>query len=110
MLTPGFTIVDYQATPSGYYQIAFRNANGQTIIATQHGRGGCNHYTQPYGPIKDELDKWLEENAALVVKYLIAIGFEDLADVVLKKENEWQDTVVMSICDLIDIRKVRVQG
>jgi hypothetical protein len=111
MLTQGFTIVDYQATPSGYYQIAFRDAEGQTIVATQHGRGGSNLYSYPpQHPIHVAFTKWLDDNASLAVGYLEKIGFPDLAQVVKERGMEWEDSVVMSICDLIDMGKIRIAG
>lgn len=108
MLTKGFTVVDYQATPSGYYQISFRNVAGQTITATQHGRGGCNFYT-PH-TLKAELDEWLDANAQIAIDGMNEMGFPELAQTVETRGVEWYDIVVMAIADAIEMRRIRVAG
>jgi hypothetical protein len=107
-LTKGFTVVDCQSTPSGYYQIAFRNERGDTIVATQHARGGCNLYT-PY-TMQAELENWLWENRQIAIDSMTAMGFPELAQDVVDRSTEWYDIVVMSILDAIEMRKIRVQG
>jgi hypothetical protein len=107
-LTPGFTVIDYQSTPSGYYQMAFRSANGGTIVSTQHGRGGCNLYT-PY-TLLEELKNWLWENRQLAIDGMVEMGFPSLAAAIQDKESEWYDIVVMGIADSIELRRLSVQG
>lgn len=101
-------IVDYQATPSGYYQISFRNDEGHTIVVTQHGRGGCNLY-QPH-TMKPELLEWLDQFSLRTIFHLEKMGLDDLANVVRNKDNEWEDSVVLTLCDLIDMGRIRVEG
>lgn len=102
-------IIDFQATPSGYYQITFRNDAGQSVIVTQEGRGGCNHYTYPNGLIKDEFHRFLDTMSHAAISYLRR-DYPELADAILDRENEWEDTVCMAIADLIDLGKIRVNG
>jgi hypothetical protein len=103
-----FHIVDYQATPSGYYQIAFRTDDNRTIVVTQEGRGGCNLY-QPFH-MKPELMEWLDQHREPCAGYLERIDFPDLANLVRNKEGEWEDTVVMGLCDMIDLGRITVEG
>lgn len=107
-LTPGFTITDFQATPSGYYQIAFRNTRNETIVSTQHGRGGSNFYT-PH-TLKADLDEWLASNAQIAIDLLTELGFPDLAKAIIERSWEWQDSIVMSLADLIDMNELRIEG
>ena len=108
MLTEGFTVIDYQATPSGYYQISFRSTDGRAITATQHGRGGCNMYSPFF--MLEEFKTWLDSNAQIAVDEYTAMGFDDLAQTVRDRGLEWYDMVVTAICDGIDMRKIRVGG
>lgn len=103
-----WTIIDCQATPSGYYEIAFRErATGKTIRATQTGRGGCNLYS----PLIDESFRaWLRHNEHLAIEYLNHINFPDLAKAVNEHENEWEDTAVMCFVDWVEMGIVRVEG
>jgi hypothetical protein len=101
-------VVDFQATPSGYYQISFRNDEGQTIVVTQHGRGGCNIY-QPAN-LKPELLTYFESVAPDAIAYLSASGFPELAQAVRDRENEWEDSVALSIADFIDLGTIRIEG
>jgi hypothetical protein len=106
--TPGFTVVDYQATPSGYYQISFRSSDGRTITATQHGNGGCVLYTPRIW--EDELFTWLQSNEQAAIDHLNRLGYPELAQAITDKESEWEDSVVLSIVDLLELVMVRVQG
>lgn len=109
MLTPDFTVVDCQTTPSGYYQIAFRSkATGHTVTATQHGRGGCVEFTPR--DWEEELFTWLAKIDQVAVDHLTKLGYPELATAVVNRENEWEDSVVLSIVDLIEMGKIRVQG
>ena len=107
-LFPGFDIVDYQATPSGYYQIAFRSSNG-TIVATQHGRGVCNMYSD-YGKMFEEFKAWLASNDVPATLYLVNDGFPDLAKTIRDRGPEWYDIIVMSMCDWIEMGVMSVRG
>jgi len=109
-LTPGFTVVDYQSTPSGYYQVSFRHPDGSTIIVTQEGRGGCNHYTSPNRPLKDELMVWLGANDGIAIEQMDMMGFHELSVGVQQREIEWEDTVVMAIANAIEVGVLSVEG
>lgn len=109
MLTPEFTVVDCQTTPSGYYRIAFRSATtGHTVTATQTGQGASVLYTPR--DWEEELFTWLEGNKAIAVNHLRRLGYPGLANDILKQAGEWEDSVVLSIVDLIEMGRIRVQG
>jgi hypothetical protein len=108
-LTPDFTIVDCQTTPSGYYLIRFRSkATGHTVTATQHGNGGSVLYSPR--DWEEELFTWLGKNSAIAVNHMRRLGYPELAVDILTKEGEWEDTVVLSIVDLIEMGEVRITG
>lgn len=104
-LTPEFSIVDYQATPSGYYQIAFRSAD-EFVTVTQLGRGGCNQYSSR----SDAFNKWLDDNANLAVTAFREMGMPALAQNVADRDIEWEDSVILTIADLIEMRILTVTG
>lgn len=108
-LTPGFTVIDYQATPNGYYSISFRSTDGRTVIATQTGRGGCNSYVG-VGGILPQFDVWLGANDGIAIDQFDTLGFHDLAVGVAQRENEWQDTVVLAIANAIELGVLSVEG
>lgn len=104
-LTDEYSIVDYQATPSGYYQITFRGDDG-TVTVTQEGRGGCNLYSMR----TLAFDKWLANNAWLAVAFYRRTQFDWAVHAIENREVEWEDHVVMAICDMIDLKILTVRG
>ena len=109
MLTPDFTVVDCQTTPSGYYLIRFRSkATGHTVTATQHGNGGSVLYSPR--DWEEELFVWLEANSSVAVTHMTRLGYPELGQDVTNKVGEWEDTIVLSIVDLIEMGRIRVQG
>lgn len=108
-LTNEYSVTDYQSTPSGYYQITFRG-DGEIVVVTQTGRGGCNHYSP--SPRPESFDKWLADNAHLAIAFYrrLGEGFTWLAPAIENREIEWEDYVVMAICDMIDLRLLTVKG
>lgn len=106
-LTDDYSIVDYQSTPSGYYQITFRG-DGELVVVTQTGRGGCNYYSSRPA----SFDKWLADNAWLAMSFYRRLGddFMWMLPIIENREFEWEDHVVMAICDMIDLRLVTVKG
>lgn len=111
-VTDSWTIVDVQATPSGYYEISFRErATGNTVTATQHGRGGSNiYYPYSHSPQFETFRAWLKTNEHLAIDYLNHIEFPDLAKAVNEHEGEWEDTVVMCFVDWVEMGVIRVAG
>lgn len=103
-----FTVIDYQATPSGYYQISFRSLGGETLVCTQYGRGGCNFYTPIY--LMEEFKTWLESWDELAIEAMRAMGYPELAQTVVDHDAEWYDIVVMAIADAIESGTMKVEG
>lgn len=102
-------IVDLQTTPSGYYQIAFRNPDtGHRIVATQNGNGGCVLYTPR--DWEEELFAWLKTQKVMAVNHMNQLGFPELAHAIEKEENEWEDSVIISLVDLAEAGLIPIQG
>lgn len=108
-LSDEYSVSDYQSTPSGYYQITFRG-DGEIVVVTQTGRGGCNYYSP--SPRPASFDKWLDDNAWLAIAFYRRLGgdFMWLVSAIESRETEWEDHVVMGICDMIDLRLLTVKG
>lgn len=105
-LAAGFKVIDFQATPSGYYQIIFRSDKGETVVVTQHGRGGSNFTTPPLA----SFEIWLGANDQMAIDSMDEMGFHDLAVAVAERTFEWQDTVVLAIANAVEMGLVRVEG
>lgn len=105
-LTDDFSVTDYQATPSGYYQLSFRSREGQVVTVTQEGRGGCNIYT----PRSGDFYNWLNANAGVAIAFYRSVSVEWAAHAIEEREVEWEDHVVMAIADMVEMRLLSVKG
>jgi hypothetical protein len=117
MTNTNWTIIDVASTPSGYYEIAFRErSTNRTIRSTQLGRGGCNMYAPHLGrhPEWDDTTEsfyeWLGSYEDMVIDYLNRIGFPELGRSVQTRDLEWYDTVVMSMVDFVELGIMEVEG
>lgn len=121
MLTDNFKVVDYQATPSGYYLIRFRDKDGNDVVVEQTGKGGCNRYHCAYPALTDSFDSWLSDNAHLFIGFWegrakvtrddydqqMALSF---AQAIRERRTEWQDVCMLIICEGIERRAIPVEG
>lgn len=119
VLTDGYFVTNFEATSTGYYHLmlAGSDKDGTTrmVSVEQSGQGGCNLYRYEvssdmgmnwHADTAAHFDAWLATNADMAITTMTELGFEDLAAAVQNRDSEWQDIVIMAICDAIETRKI----